>query len=57
MKEIKSYSEWLGYLKSNDLAYLLLYKKTGTAVNRCAYDNLENALKVASDVKVFVANL
>ncbi len=57
MKKIKSYTEWLEHLKTNDNVYLFLYKKTGTAVNRCAYDNLETASKSASNLKIYVANV
>lgn len=57
MKEIRSYSEWQQILSKNDVTYLFLYKKNGSAVNRCAYDNLVKAVSTASDVKVFYANV
>jgi len=57
MKEIRSYSEWQQILSKNDVTYLFLYKKNGSAVNRCAYDNLLKAVSNASDVKVFYANV
>ncbi|MBN1198452.1 MAG: hypothetical protein JXA23_03800 [Bacteroidales bacterium] len=57
MKETRSYAEWLPVLKNSDVIYLFLYKKNGTAVNRCAFDNLEKAVRTVSDVKVFFANV
>ncbi len=57
MKEIRSYAEWLESMSNSDVTYLLLYKKNGSAVNRCAYDNLATAAKFAGDVKLFFANV
>lgn len=57
MKEIRSYQEWQRLLGNNQTNYLFLYKKNGSPVNRCGFDNLSEAVRNVSDASVYYANV